>query len=356
MQDNDGERIEIMSISELLNLERKKLVKSKIIEKCYKSPIYYNRWREKIGGKDIKNIDLQELPFIKYDDIAYFYNKKNFSKALLSNIRVWFYSKENERIKWFPYGDDDISNMFLMIDRMIKVVGIKENDIILTIGYSAPAINDVIPYLMAYYQILFKEIRFEIVNISFELFQMDVERFLFAVEKRNPRILITTPYIGLKIYEELSKYSKKILKKFLDNLKIGIFYGEGLIQQRKQIEEKYDIEIYELFNPIEFFNFNIECRLHKGIHLWIDNHIPEIIPIDELRKEKELSNYIPKAMHLCKSPIGMTGEYVITTFNRTLPLVRYRTNNLIRIVDLKPCKYHITHPRIEYLGKVSSHF
>jgi phenylacetate-coenzyme A ligase PaaK-like adenylate-forming protein len=91
----------------------------------------------------------------------------------------------------------------------------------------------------------------------------------------------------------------------------------------------------------------VECKMHQGMHLWLDICLPEIIPEKELEKERANSTYVPKALPLWKAKKGQRGEYVLTTFGEALPLVRYRFGDLIEIVGTEPCGCGHTHPRIK---------
>ena len=96
----------------------------------------------------------------------------------------------------------------------------------------------------------------------------------------------------------------------------------------------------------------MDCEYHDGIHIWSDCCIPEIIPEQELEKEDNISGYIPRAIFLDEAAAGTAGEYVVTTFNRALPLIRYRTSDFIRVVSTAPCKCGRTHPRIKIIRRL----
>jgi phenylacetate-coenzyme A ligase PaaK-like adenylate-forming protein len=48
---------------------------------------------------------------------------------------------------------------------------------------------------------------------------------------------------------------------------------------------------------------------------------------------------------------GLKGELVVSTFSEALPLIRYRTGDLIRVVSTDPCSCGITHPRVAFRGR-----
>jgi phenylacetate-coenzyme A ligase PaaK-like adenylate-forming protein len=97
----------------------------------------------------------------------------------------------------------------------------------------------------------------------------------------------------------------------------------------------------------EFMPPSVECRMHNGMHLWLDICLPELILESELEKERADSLYVPKAIPLWKAKQGQRGEYVLTTFGEALPLIRYRFGDLIEVVGTEPCGCGITHPRIK---------
>jgi phenylacetate-CoA ligase len=74
-----------------------------------------------------------------------------------------------------------------------------------------------------------------------------------------------------------------------------------------------------------------ECQEQKGMHLWEDNYIIEIVDPDTLEPV----------------PDGVMGEMVLTTLDRTMmPILRYRTRDLTRIIA-EPCACGRTHRRID---------
>jgi phenylacetate-CoA ligase len=109
----------------------------------------------------------------------------------------------------------------------------------------------------------------------------------------------------------------------------------------------YGIEPYEIYTFTEFMPPAVECKMHHGMHLWLDICLAEIIPEEELEKERADNTYMPKAMPIWKAKTGQRGEYVLTTYGEALPLVRYRFGDLIEIIGAEPCGCGCTHPRIK---------
>jgi phenylacetate-coenzyme A ligase PaaK-like adenylate-forming protein len=140
---------------------------------------------------------------------------------------------------------------------------------------------------------------------------------------------------------------KKINPKDLSKFRWGLFGGEPLDPYREVLTRMYGIEPYEIYTFTEFMPPAVECKMHHGMHLWLDICLAEIIPEEELEKERLDNTYVPKAMPLWKAKTGQRGEYVLTTFGEALPLVRYRFGDLIEIIGAEPCVCGCTHPRIK---------
>ena len=86
------------------------------------------------------------------------------------------------------------------------------------------------------------------------------------------------------------------------------------------LEHMFDIPgMTELYGP----GTGLDCVYHTGIHYWADYYILEILDPDTL---EEL-------------PEGETGEMVVTTLRKeAVPLIRYRTRDLSRLIPGQcPC-------------------
>ena len=102
---------------------------------------------------------------------------------------------------------------------------------------------------------------------------------------------------------------------------------------RQRIEELFGIETFDIYGLTEVYGpgIGIDCRLHQVIHYWSDYLIFEII-------DPDTGEVLPE---------GSEGELVITTLAKEgLPLVRYRTRDITRIIP-EPCPCGSPYPRIE---------
>jgi phenylacetate-CoA ligase len=105
---------------------------------------------------------------------------------------------------------------------------------------------------------------------------------------------------------------------------------------RAVIERELDVETFDIIGMTETGGpgLGIDCRAHDGIHVWEDHYYCEIV--DPATGE-------PRAD-------GEEGELVVTTLTREgLPLIRYRTRDLTRVLSREPCACGRTHLRVDRL-------
>ncbi len=104
-------------------------------------------------------------------------------------------------------------------------------------------------------------------------------------------------------------------------------------ESRRKIEEAFGIDVYNCYGLSEMNGPGVafECSCKKGLHLWEDNYLLEII--DPATGEP--------------LPDGQPGEMVLTTLCReAMPLVRYRTRDITSVIP-EPCPCGRTHRRIQ---------
>jgi phenylacetate-CoA ligase len=101
---------------------------------------------------------------------------------------------------------------------------------------------------------------------------------------------------------------------------------------RRRIEALLGIDVYNSYGLSEMNGPGVafECQCKKGLHLWEDGYIAEIINPDTLEPVKE----------------GETGELVLTILCRkATPILRYRTRDLTGFYT-EPCACGRTHRRM----------
>lgn len=334
---------EYASIDELIKFQNKILKESSFLKDAYKFRLYHRRWKkQKVKLREIGGIkDFNKLPYLTDRDINEVY-EKSINKIIFKEPQTWFYEKEGKR--WVPYSKEDVKIFLRLIDRVFNAANLEDKDVVLNVAYSAPSLGDMLPYLMAYSQIIKGKdgVKTEIISISLDLLESGVNRLDFT-ERRKPNVLLMKPSAALKI--------RSFFRKKPGDIKKAIFYGEKLEKHRKKIIEYYgNIEVFEMYTSIDNITFSIECNVHNGIHLWLDTCIPEIIPMKELEKENTEPGYKPDAMNICYAKNGEIGELVLTVFRESLPLIRYRTGNIVRLICREKCKCGRSHPKIKFIN------
>jgi phenylacetate-CoA ligase len=122
----------------------------------------------------------------------------------------------------------------------------------------------------------------------------------------------------------------------IPSLKVGIFGSETFSDEmRRKIEDRLHIECFDIYGMTETGGIGTtgqDCKAHAGIHVWEDQYITEII--DPVTGEV--------------LPDGEYGEVVFTSLTReAMPIIRYRTHDITRIVSREKCACGRTSLRID---------
>jgi len=119
------------------------------------------------------------------------------------------------------------------------------------------------------------------------------------------------------------------------NLRVGIFGAEVWSEEmRRYIEREMGIESFDIIGMTETggVGLGIDCKAHSGIHVWEDHYIVEIV-------DPETGEVLPD---------GEEGELVVTTLTREgLPLIRYRTRDITKVLSRERCDCGRTHLRLD---------
>ena len=143
------------------------------------------------------------------------------------------------------------------------------------------------------------------------------------------RVITGVVSYGVRIMEVLLEEGGK-----LPDLKIGIFGAETFSESLKQkISSSMGIDVFDIYGMTEtggVGTLGMDCPAHDGIHVWEDHYIVEVLD----KQGRNLSD-------------GEVGELTITALTRqALPVVRFRTGDLTRILSREKCACGRTHVRI----------
>jgi phenylacetate-CoA ligase len=125
------------------------------------------------------------------------------------------------------------------------------------------------------------------------------------------------------------------------SLRVGILGSEMWSDElRARIERDLRIRTFDLIGMTESGGpgLGIDCSARAGIHVWEDHYHPEVV-------DPATGTVMPD---------GTEGELVISTLTREgLPLIRYRTHDLTRVVSRARCDCGRTSLRLDRLrGRV----
>jgi phenylacetate-coenzyme A ligase PaaK-like adenylate-forming protein len=372
-----NEEIECISLKNLVLLQETNLRTSELIKYAKTSALYLDIW-QKIGFTpftiDYRN-QIMNFPYINSADIKQAYTQHEISEVVnLEYARLWSCTSGTTGAgKWIPYSDDDIELFENILMRNFYLRGnLGKTHRVLAFTSPAPFVADMITNLGVMAQAKYGRQQ-EIIPIGLSV-SPDIIKL---ARSRNVESLISFPSVAVKVAESITgnvkeqlesvlhgkKTFKTVLLRFIlaikkpsvrsvFKLRYGLFSGEAVDPYRSVLKKQFGLESFETYAFTEFPSLNMDCEYHDGIHIWSDCCIPEIIPERELEKEDNIPGYKPQAIFLDEAPEGTMGEYVVTTFNRALPLIRYRTSDYIRVVSTAPCKCGRTHPRIKIIRRL----
>ena len=128
-------------------------------------------------------------------------------------------------------------------------------------------------------------------------------------------------------------------------LKIALVGAEPYTEEmRQRIEKALNVKVYNSFGLTEMNGpgVGVECVAQNGLHIWEDAYFIEVI---DPKTGKNVSS-------------GEIGELVLTTLNREgMPLIRYRTRDLTRLLPERQCACGRYHQKIDrILGRTDDMF
>ena len=301
-----NEAKECMSRDEIQNLQSKRLVKT--VDRVYHNVEFYRKKMQQIGVEpgDIKGIeDLHKLPFTTKNDLRDTYPFGLFAVPQSQIVRIHASSGTTGKATVVGYTKRDIDNWSECVARAFAQAGLTRDDI-LQVAYGYGLFTG---GLGAHYGA--EHLGATVVPMS----TGNTKKLTTMMKDFEATAIACTPSYLLHIAETLE--SDGDLDKI--KLKAAICGAEPWTEQmRKQIEEKLHINAFDIYGLSEVMGPGVacDCIYHKGLHVYEDHFLSEIIHPETLKAVPE----------------GETGELVFTTLTKEgLPLLRYRTRDLTSI-------------------------
>ncbi len=290
-------------------------------------PFYREQFRKAgVTPEQIKSLDdLRRLPFTLKQDMRDNYPYGLFAVPLEQIVRIHASSGTTGKPTVVGYTRRDIDTWSELMARSFVAAGAHKGDVI----HNAYGYGLFTGGLGAHYGA--ERLGASVIPMS----GGNTMKQLMIMQDFGSTVLTCTPSYSLYLAEVAAEegIDFKALK-----LKVGIFGAEPWSEQmRKEIEEKLNLKAIDIYGLSEILGpgVAIECiEAQKGLHIWEDHFIPEIIDPD--------SGEV--------LPWGEQGELVITTITKEgIPMIRYRTRDITRIIP-EPCICGRTHVRLERMS------
>jgi phenylacetate-CoA ligase len=317
-----NEEFETLPRPALEALQLKRL--QSVLERVHSNVPFYKQAFSKAGVQpaDIKCLDdLQRLPFTTKQDMRDSYPYGLFAAPMEEIVRIHASSGTTGKPTVVGYTHKDIEIWADLMARSFVTAGAHKGDII----HNAYGYGLFTGGLGAHYGA--ERLGASVIPIS----GGNTRRQIMIMQDFGSTVLTCTPSYSLFMAEEAKTegIDFKNLK-----LRVGIFGAEPWSEaMRSEIEQKLNLAAIDIYGLSEIMGpgVAIECiEAKKGLHIWEDHFIPEII-------NPETGQRLPE---------GERGELVITTITKQgIPLIRYRTRDITSLT-YEPCICGRSHARI----------
>jgi phenylacetate-CoA ligase len=303
-----------------LKLERLKYT----LDRLYHKVPFYRKKLDEAGFKpgDLKALsDLARLPFTYKDDLRDNYPFGLFAVPMRDIVRIHASSGTTGKSTVVGYTAGDIDVWADLVARTIVAAGGTPDDIVhVSYGYGLFTGGLGLHYGVE-----------KLGATALPMSGGNTKRQVRLMVDFGSTILCCTPSYALNIAEVMREMG---IERRQIKLKSAILGAEPWSDEmRRQIEEELSISAHDIYGLSEVVGpgVSIECGEKRGLHVFEDCFIPEII-------DPESGRVLPP---------GEKGELVFTNIRKEgLALIRYRTRDISRIWP-ESCACGRTHMRME---------
>jgi len=277
---------------------------------AYHGSAFYKKRLDEAGvlPEDIRSLDdLIRLPFTTANDLKDDYPFPLLSVSFEDVVRIHASSGTTGKRKVLCYSRKDIQDWTYFFARCYEMAELSARDRVqIAVGYGIWTAG-------ASFQLGCEE--FGAMAIPVGPGNLDMQcQFLMDFQST---VLCCTASMGLLMAEEVNRRGERDkinLKKMIFGSERSSDAMRDRIRELLGIEHMFDIPgMTELYGP----GTGLDCVHHTGIHYWADYYILEIVDPDTLQP----------------APEGEIGEMVVTTLTKeAVPLIRYRTRDLTRLI------------------------
>ena len=257
--------------------------------------------------------DLSRLPFTNKQDLRDNYPFALFAKPMSEVVRIHASSGTTGKPTVVGYTANDIEMWAGLAARALSLAGVTEEDIVQnSYGYGLFTGG-----LGLHYGV--EKLGAAVVPTS----SGNTARQVMLLQDFGSTVLCATPSYALVLAERAAEAGYDVQS---GPLRIGIFGAEPWSEHmRTEIEARLGITALDIYGLSEIIGpaVAMECTHKTGMHIAEDHFIPEIIDSETLEP----------------LPLGQQGELVFTCITKeALPLIRYRTHDLARLIPGEcPC-------------------
>ena len=316
-----NQKMETMSLDELRSIQTKRL--REIVRYVYQNNAVFQRKFDQTGidACNLKGLDdLPNLPTMSKEDFRDGYPLAMSCVDRKRIVEMHMSSGSTGTPVVMPYTRDDINQWGECMARCFRMAGAQPGDIV-----------QITP-------------SFGLFNGGFGFYHGAQQAGLFVIPTgagNTPRQIKLMKDFGTRVLTGVVSYGVRIMEVLaeqedrLPDLKIGMFGAEAFSESmKKKLASGLDIEIFDIYGMTEtggVGTLGLDCCAHDGIHVWEDHYILEV-----------LDRHSGKAL-----PDGHVGELAVTALTRqALPVIRFTTGDLTRILSRDRCACGRTHVRI----------
>ena len=318
-----NEVVETLDRRELDKLKFKRL--KAVIKRVYeKIPFYRAKFKELgITPDDIRSLDdVVKLPFTTKDDLRSSYPYGLLAVSLSDCVRVHASSGTTGKPTVVCYTANDIENWVEVMCRCLVMSGLTKDDVFQV----TPAYG------------LFTG------GFGFHYAAEKIGALVVPTGAGNTlRQLMLMKDLGTTMIAGVASYALHLADVALQNgidpakdtkVRKGIFGAEAWSDSmRRKVAEIWNMDPHDIYGMSEMYGPGVacDCHIHDGLHVWEDHFLVEVVDPrtgEPLEAEEE-------------------GELVITSLTKeAMPLLRFRTRDLSRILDARGCDCGRTHVKI----------
>ncbi|MFQ5915205.1 MAG: phenylacetate--CoA ligase family protein [Nitrospinota bacterium] len=313
--------IETASRETMRQIQEKKFLEQ--VRHAYANSPFYRRKFEEAGitPDDVRSLDeIVNLPFTTKDELKADQEANPPWGSILAVpfedcLRVHSTSATTGRPVMYLDTAEDWKQFYRSYARGLYGMGIRKSDMVMCAFSYGPWIGFWSGFFAAQ----------EIGCLMFPAGGFSTEQRIDALLTYPITVLGSTPSYALYMAEEAKKRGIDLAR----DSKVRITWhtgepGAGIPATKKKLEEAFGAQVFDLPGLTELAAWGFSCTAHSGLaHVHEDYCYPEVLGLDT------------------GEPIGPggEGELIFTSlYRRAMPLLRYRTRDLIKVADRQcPC-------------------